>query len=237
MLASSDFSLLACQAALFTPRGGVSMRVVLNELLPLWKQQFDGEPQFYPVQSLPPELPFAKLQSESQEWRCDLSNRRADIHWQMARDDSTIDLGEFFSRSAQLLLTYRSVCDRQVGRVAAVVKRYATVDDPGLVLARHFCKERWDKAPLNRPGEFQLHAHKRFRLADFDVNSWVRSKAATLSIAGQSDRPIALVEQDINTVADDAETHHISDDRCRQFFSLVSEEHECILRLYYPING
>ena len=81
-----------------------------------------------------------------------------------------------------------------------------------------------------------MHAHKRFRLTnEFEVNSWVRNKTGTIS--GEHPEPIVLVEQDLNTRAEDAERRRFSAEEIARFFSAVSNEFDVILRLYYPEEG
>lgn len=121
--------------------------------------------------------------------------------------------------------------------MAALLKRYVQHSSPGLFLAKHFCKERWLTGPLNRPGDFELHAHKRFLLAGkFDVNSWVRSGTGIVS-SGEERQPIVLVEQDLNTLSEDMETRDFTKEDIEGFFSSAATELDVILRLYYPVGG
>ena len=104
--------------------------------------------------------------------------------------------------------------------------------DPSAVknLIEHFCKERWLQRPLNRQANFELHAHKRFTMDNyFVVNSWVRNKTGSVE-----SEPIALVEQDINTLPEEAETRSFSTDETVRFFRAVVPELDLILSLYYP---
>ena len=103
-----------------------------------------------------------------------------------------------------------------------------------MFLARHFCKDRWDKAPLNRPENFELHAHKKFALGtDFEVNSWARSKTGKLAGDGD-DKLIILFEQDINTLAEGTAERDFSKAEIKKFFGAVASELDSILELYYP---
>src|SRR5207237_1331542 len=57
---------------------------------------------------------------------------------------------------------------------------------PALSLAKHFCQQRWLDGPLNRPGDFEMHTHKRFRLDDlFEINSWFRCKTGIYQAEGK----------------------------------------------------
>jgi hypothetical protein len=63
------------------------------------------------------------------------------------------------------------------------------------------------------------------------MNSWVRCKTGH-RIADQA--PLVLVEQDINTLASDAESRSFGADQVRTFFDAIVEEAEEILRKYFP---
>ncbi len=143
-------------------------------------------------------------------------------------------LGGFFGKAVEILLQYAAQLSPRIARLAALATRFSVHEKPGLCLARHFCKDRWDKAPLNRPENFELHAHKRFTLAsNFRVNSWARSKTGKLSGDGD-EKLIVLFEQDLNTLAEEAPTKDFSEAEVKKFFGAAANELDSILGLYYP---
>ncbi len=145
-----------------------------------------------------------------------------------------MSLEKFYGSITALLQEYQQFVDSPVRRLAALISRYVAADKPGPYLAAHFCRDEWLKAPFNRTENFELHAHKVFSLADnFRVNSWVRNKTAKLT---RQDRPIIVVEQDINTLAEESGNDFRSE-QIGQFFSLAPGEFEKILNLYYPPTG
>lgn len=88
------------------------------------------------------------------------------------------------------------------------------------------------EAPLNRPENFELHAHKRFVMSDeFQVNSWARSKTALLA---EGEAPIVTFEQDINTLPEAATSAKFDDDQLARFFQAVAPEFETIIKFYFP---
>ena len=148
------------------------------------------------------------------------------------------DITHFFDGVPRLFEQYIDAFQVRVGRLAGILNRFAKNDSPGLYLARHFCKERWDTAPFNRPESFELHAHKRFALGNqIQVNSWVRSKSGKLASSEKQDQSIVLVEQDINTLAEEAPSRAFSLDEIRAFFRLAASEFDAILTLYYPLEA
>ena len=203
-----------------------------SQLLPGWSDLFDGDPFMLPLpDGVPKEVPKVILQSRSNEWRTELASGRANFHWRRVPGTNVEGLSRIFEQLVPLLIDYRGFVDSRIGRLAAVVTRFVPQENPGSYLASHFCREEWLRAPFNRPGSFELHAHKRFTLADFAVNSWVRNKTGLLT-EGQRSAPIVVVEQDLNTLA--GEQHDFDDGRIRQFYETVTTELDAILQRYYP---
>jgi hypothetical protein len=102
------------------------------------------------------------------------------------------------------------------------------------VIAGHFCQDRWLTGPLAQVENFELHAHKSFVLAGrFRVNMWVRSKTGAIS-SDQKNRPVVLVEQDLNTPLEDMEMQAFVEEDIEQFFVATEPKFEEILQLYYP---
>jgi hypothetical protein len=225
------------QAALFTPDEEVSAAKLLQGLAPTWAKRFDGEPMVVPSQlGLPPEVPKLILHSRDQSWRCEIASARINIHWLKSQESTPrIGLDRFYDEAVALLHQYRGFLRARVGRLAAVITRFAYHASPGPFLARHFCQERWLVAPFNRPESFELHAHKKFPMADFTVNSWVRSKTGLLGSKGEQ-RPIVLVEQDLNTLGEETETRDFSEGEINAFFRASVGELDTILNLYYPLG-
>lgn len=240
-LTAASFQHGSCQATVFTPDGDLSVSKVMKDLYPSLASRFDGEPTVLPPipEGAPPEIPRIILESSSHEWRCEFSPARVNLFWRRAKSTTTgVCISDFFQQASDLLVQYSREVNARVGRLAGLVTRFAEHQTPGLFLARHFCKERWDRAPLNRPENFELHAHKRFALADgFQVNSWARSKTGLLK-AEDAQKPIVLFEQDLNTLAEEAPSTAFGEAEVNRFFVAVAAEFDIILRLYYPkANG
>ncbi len=236
-LTASSFELASCQATVFTPDGDLAVSKVMKDLYPSLATLFDGEPTILPLapEGAPPEIPRIILKSTSQEWQCEFSPARVNVYWRRAKTTATcVVLGDFFEKATSILLQYAAQLSPRFERLAALTTRFSVYEEPGLFLARHFCKDRWDKAPLNRPENFELHAHKRFPLASgFMVNSWARSKTGKLSGDGEEKR-IVLFEQDLNTLAEEAPAKGFGEAEVKSFFGAVATELDSILELYYP---
>jgi hypothetical protein len=235
VLAASDFNLGSCQATVFTPEEEASASKVMRGLFPAWAGRFDGEPVILPnAEGFPREVPKLILQSKSQEWHCEIASARVNLFWRRQVNSKPIPVGEFADEAAAVLSDYIGFCQARVGRIAFIRTSYALHPDPGTFLARHFCQDRWKSAPLNRPASFELHSHKQFSLRDrWVVNSWVRSKSGRVAYGDTADAAV-VVEQDLNTLAEDVDSRDFHSDEIRDFLSASAIESASILDLYYP---
>ncbi len=232
---AGDFSVAACQATLFTPDAEVSPTKFMTRLLAEWTGRFDAEPTILPLpEGVPKEVPKIILESKDGHWRCEVASARMNLFWRRPQTEAIgIGLPEFYQTAVPLLLQYKDFVASPIRRLAAVVNRYVVNDEPALYLARHFCRERWLDAPFNRPENFELHSHKRFQLTDgVTANSWVRAKTGVLT---HTNRPIVLVEQDLNTPVEEVD-RDFAEAEIRQFFDGVSVEFDTILNLYFPAD-
>lgn len=90
------------------------------------------------------------------------------------------------------------------------------------------------KAPFDDPSSFELHGHKKYIYRSFDVNSWVRVRSGKARPKQGISRPIVLVEQDINTLAELMESRSYSKREISTFFRHIIKEFDSILKLYFP---
>ena len=232
-----DFEIAACQATLFTPDEEFSSVKIIQNFYPGWGDLFDADPIILPPfpSGIPGDVARIVLQSTSETWRCEIAPARINFLWRRtAQAISSIELGTFFAKAFDVLIGYQQLLGSRIGRLATVITRFALHDTPALFLARHFCQDRWSKAPLNRPENFELHAHKQFLLdTTFQVNSWARSKTGHLT-KEDSQIPIVMFEQDLNTILEEAPTKSFSAADLQHFLHAAASELDVILRLYYP---
>lgn len=232
---AGDFAIGSCQATLFTPEADVSAARFLTQLFGHWGARFDAEPTVIPLpEGVPKEVPKIILESRNQLWRCEVASGRVNLFWRRAATEGEgLSLLEFYQTALPMLLEYRTFVASPIRRLAAVVNRLAMHDSPARYLAEHFCRDRWLQAPFNRPENFELHAHKQFQLTEgIAANSWVRSKTAKVV---ESNRPIVLVEQDLNTLTEEVD-RAFTDDEIRCFFETAAVEFDRIIELYFPAD-
>lgn len=231
MAKASDFKISSVQATIFTPDLRFTPVKVLAEMLSKWGECFDGAPLSVPGPAdMPGEIPRIILESSKKHLKLELASARVNLFRFRQSNEDNIDIEEFLSFCSRLLCEYVEFVHAKTGRLASVLQRFARNDNPGIALAKHFCKERWLAAPLNRPENFEIHAHKRFMMAKYNVNSWVRCKTGT---APDKER-IILVEQDFNTLAEETQEREYSNQEIEEFFRTVPQEFDKVLWLYFP---
>jgi hypothetical protein len=221
---------------------------VFGHFLTEFEATFDGEPATFPsLPSVPSEarqlpqaireMPQVILKSADGKLSLRAGPARIDI---VREDDPISDAGtaDFFRLATQLGLAYLRVHQGKASRIACVLQKVLPDQAPANTLSRHFCQARWIEKPFDRPGDFELHAHKRYRLDNlFEINSWVRCKTAILAKSGQPPAAIPdliLVEQDFNSLAAETETRELSTEEIRQFFEIAPQEMRRVLELYFP---
>lgn len=232
---ASAFDLGSCQVTVWTPDEEVSGGKIFRGLFPSWASRFDDEPIIYPtVDGLPREIPRITLQSKSREWRCEIASARVNLFWNCRESARATEDVRFVEQAINLIRDYVSFTKARVGRVAFLRTVYARHESPGRFLASHFCKERWLAIPLNRPENFELHAHKRFALAGkWQVNSWLRSKTGRVALKDEGFAAV-VVEQDLNSLAEEEATRDFPQEEISDYFAVAASEAKNVLELYYP---
>lgn len=228
------FKPLFMRASIFVPRIEANASRIIRGLPEWWFELFDANHQapFQPQGHLPPEYPIMVITSKSGGFGFSISQNRINFEWNSPNINvDAPDYEQFFDDASKYLLEVTDKFDLQINRLAVNYNRFVRHDNPGLYLAKHFCRDKWWKdQPMNRPGHFELNSHKRYEIYDgLEVNSWVRNKSGQLINPAD---PIIMVEQDINTLQDD--DHNIENEEVERFFNENVAELDKILKLYYP---
>lgn len=228
---ASSFRPASLQAVIWTTGTEPSNNDVLRLASTEWADRFDGDPVSLPtLPALPSGFPRLSLRSVDQAWRLHLAAHRLDLSWRLATADSDPVGPERFAEWASSVITayIKLQDDIRVTRIAYVINRFARQDDPAIHLADYFIRPRLRAGPLNRPSEFQLHAHKVYQPLGMErLNSWVRWRTGTLEATG--DIGITL-EQDLNTPAD--VDRNYSSEQLVFFFGHAPVEADSILTSY-----
>lgn len=232
------FQTSALQATIYTPDMDHSPAKVMKQFFPKCADTFGAAPESLPnLPGLPPEVPRVIFRDEKNIFRLEIAASRINYFKQCAPEQTDqCSSMEFFDSAVKLFTLFKEEMECRVARLAAVRTVFAYNETPGLALARHFCKDTWEKEPLNRPESFELHSHKIYTLIDdFTVNSWARNKTGTAIKDNQRHR-IIVFEQDLNTLAESINDKDYSPAEINQFYDAVKPEFDNILCQYYPEN-
>jgi hypothetical protein len=204
-------------------------------ILPRFRERYGGEMQALPLPAtVPPEFPRVILQSSDGRWRLQMGPARLDSFWSNKPPPPAPGLAAIVAQTVEVLDQYIRETETPVGRVGLLLARICPVPNPAQVLIERFCNAASQREAFNRSETFEIHNHKIYtpkERINYPVNSWVRCKSATVA---PDNRPVILVEQDLNSLAQDALTRRFTADEMRVFFESASWEADDILRKYFP---
>jgi len=214
----------AFQGILFTSGTQIPASRILGRLLEKFGERFDGAPTVLPIPlEAPAEIPRIILQSADSCWTLEVALARINFRWVQMKDDQQLQPNEFqdhFIGFAEGLLRIEAM---QIGRLAYALTRYVLSEAPASLVAERLCKNRITQVPNLE--NIEVHVHSRKKLENtFDVNEWNRFKSGVLNLPGTPSRKIDLVEQDINTLAENAPTSVFSVDDTKRFAEAASRE-------------
>lgn len=224
-------------STIFTPDFSLSDRFsVIRLFKDLSGNRFDGELLSLPVPSeAPAEIPRIVMQSKDGNWKLEISLERTNLMYLLSkeRDGTAPSIPDFGVMAEELFCQYVLRTGIRVQRLAFVTERFTEIDDksPAEFIADTYCRENYLKAPFNNVQSFELHALKKYRFMNFNLNSWVRLKSAELIM--KSKLPIFLVINDVNTLSKQEQPDiSFSEDDMKRFFIEVPGHVDEILSLY-----
>jgi hypothetical protein len=234
MCYSTDFKNLSIQYSVFTPGLQFSSAKILGNLSAKFSSVFDGDPVSLPMPAdAPVEIPRIILKSSDNKTKFEAALNRMNFFTYLKKNETDIDEKVFRELFMNLFKEYIKITSAKIGRLALVRVKFVRDDNPGLTLAKHFCKDKFLKEPFNRPENFELHSHKKYILEGFTINSWVRCKSGFLKT---DNTKLITVQQDINTLAEELDQKDFREEDIVNFFKIIPEEHQSILYKYFPDN-
>jgi len=235
MTSINDFQTSSMQATIFTPGLSFMPQEILGHVLQKWGEKFNYAPISIPSPGgMPPEIPRIILQSLNHQFKVEFSPARVNSFWLLVDEKDYYPFQDFFNFSEKLLCDYRNLVKGRVGRIASVINRFVKLKNSAKFLAERFCKKKWINKPLDDLEGFEIHSHKRYKLAKiYSVNSWVRFKTGFIGERAKNER-ILIAQQDINTLNEEIETSNYSNEQIRNFFKKTINEFDSILSFYFP---
>ncbi len=241
MVRARDFLIRGVQVVAFTSSGDFESSRVLTTVLGKHGPLFSGRVEVLPLpDEVPPEIPRVELGSKDNRWALSASPARTSVVW-VERETAGIPSEQLAERVQQcsgiLSCCFPDDSPVRVNRLGILVTNVVETDDAPRILIEQFCQPRCHasespQSPLRHSQKFQLHNFKTFEstLDKMPINSWVRCKTGSLGPEGP---PAIIVEQDLNTTADESERHFKANE-IQEYFQGSVPESQQILRLYFP---
>lgn len=211
---------------------------LLSDLYNKYPDRFDGEPVIIPFQDgAPQDLPRVILKNRNKAYSFEVSNIRCNISLVVTQArEMNSSMSNFLRLATELFESFKNSINIPIGRIAFVLERIAYIEDPGLNLAKHFCKDDWIGTVLNRPARFEIHAFKRYKMNnDFPIiNSWVRHKSFSKKTDLNTKEEFIHFEHDLNTLQEFTDSEDYDIDKIRSFYEAVPNEMNSLIQKYYP---
>lgn len=236
MVKASEFGLIEVTTSVFSPiHSPINHTLLLAAVLNKHASRFSGDVQSIPIPgNAPAEIPRVALKAKNDEWHLNSPLCRINSGWSSQEDESQQSLVEVVKRCLEPVVDYlKRDEDSCIGRLALIVSRAASSEDPPAELVERFCNEEAKTRPLRNSRDFQLHNHKQYesQRIGIAINSWVRCKAGHRK---KDKSRVIVVEQDINTLAEKSESSEFAIDDLPTFFGNAADEANEILEVYYP---
>ena len=234
---AADFVVDSIQTVVYTPDMTLAASRFIASVMKYYGERYDGEIEAVPLPpNYPPDLPRVVLRSLDSVYRAEASLSRVNSIWQRpAKLIGGVDIAELARECSNVQAEYVKSSKMRVGRLALIVNRVLLHDDPAKTLITRFCNPTTIIEPFNRSTAFEIHNHKQYSIfhsgTPLAVNSWVRCKTAKMVDDGRS---AILVEQDINTLAEELDLHRFDPESMSHFFEMAASELNEILRKYFP---
>ena len=217
-------------AVVFTEDYDLNTALVLRELFPKL-DEFNGPPFVMPKlpADAPREIPVMQFRNLENSKHFLISKARTS--YQLTSNQEQLPLETVLTNACDALIAFKTAVSCRISRIGVVVVSSVEQPEPAMFLAKHFCKDTVLDSPLNRPENFELHAHKRFMIGDFCVNSWAKTRALLDNV-----KPSVQFEQDINTIHQEGVSADFSEGQLKAFFKLLPNEIATIKNRYFPAD-
>lgn len=234
MLKASKFLTAIYQATIFTPDiSAFSTSRFLAIILGKYAERYNGAVQALPIpEYIPPEFPRVVLQSEDGLFKLEASPGRITSFF-IQNLELQAELDDISNKCVEVLEYYVQETKVSVNRLAMVLTRVNKCEHPAQMLIDKFCKYELQNTLFEGSKNFEIHSHKQVQLKEFTINSWVRCKTGTLLF---SDIPLpgVIFEQDLNSLASEIEQRKFDNQDIYNYFILVLQEAQDVLRIYFP---
>ncbi|WP_353930780.1 hypothetical protein WJM97_21330 [Okeanomitos corallinicola TIOX110] len=236
MLKATDFHLAIVQLVIFTPEVSTfSTPKALATILGEFSHIYDGDVQTTPSSDqiqIPPDFPKVILQSKDQSLRLEIAPLRITSQWAKLEQQET-ELQNIISQSLEVLEHYIHNLEVKVGRLGLVLIRIHQSENPSQLIIERLCKPELQNTIFKNTKNLDFRNHQRIILDNCDVNSVMTCKTGLMKINDIESQGV-IVEQDLNTLAEEMEQRSFKIEDLKKYFQLAAEEAELNLKIHFP---
>jgi hypothetical protein len=212
---------------------------LLATLIEKSRGAFDGPIQSLPLPAeAPSAIPRIVLQNQAGNFVLQSSPERISVERSYSGVVPINQMADDIQFASGLFQTVKEIMAGRISRVAYHRLRAYESDSGAMKLVKYFClpelisRDRNPPGPLSRCENFELHAHKIYELQrGTKVNSWVRCKTG---ISTADSAPVMVVEQDLNTMAEEATSRDFLTVDAENLLRSMCDEASKIFELYFP---
>src|SRR4030042_6551830 len=163
---ASQFCDYSIQLSAFTTGLSLHLGQLTGRLLSKFGETYSADPIVLPLPEVAPrEIPRLTLKNADESEKIQISPARIDITSQRCGSHPKLDGNTIIKSALQVLKEYEDVTSATFGRLALIVIKTATLDNPAPSMAKHFCKSDFtDIKALSRPEVLEIHAYKRYKI-------------------------------------------------------------------------
>lgn len=224
----------------FFADGAFNQGAVLARLLETSRGLFNGHIQALPLPpEAPAEIPRISLRNAEGNHFLHSSPDRITLERVHEREAPIRIIEDDLRLVSDLFTVVRQIMAARISRIAYIRESMFERNAPAMSLVNYFCRpelasrETKPPGPLSRCENFEIHAHKKYQIEDgVLINSWMRCKTA---VSARDARTVVLsVEQDLNTLAEEAANRNFQPADAVRILRSLQGEAVNVGRLYFP---
>lgn len=218
LIKPEEFRFNSFQGVLFCPTAQAITGKAQGQILAQFGERFDGTPTILPIPpEAPAEFPRMILQSADSQWGVEVALSRVTFRWVQMKEEQRLAPSAFRDSFIDFFEKLIKIQPLSIGRLALLINRYILTDEAGQLISRAFLKEAVFSKMQTVLENTEVHLHRKIKVSGVNANEWIRFKSGLLNLPGTLSRNILLVEQDINTLAEEVTSKQFSPDDVKKF--------------------
>lgn len=162
---------------------------------------FDAVPSIIPIpRELPPEVPLVTQRSESNDYVCNISRSRIDLHFNRTNEQrSNTELLSDFNAKVLGFINY-VLERREISRFGMICRYFYETGE-----AIKIIREKYFKDSIGEVSELTLRFNRQHAVQDWNLND-IAEISAAVAVMDQGQKRGIFVQRDINNIPDPRKT-------------------------------